>query len=42
MMLGELIDLISGIAMGEQGDQSGHLAEFCRKCSLCFRSTAVS
>src|SRR6516165_6094950 len=22
--------------------QSGHLAEFCRKCSLCFRSTAVS
>src|SRR5437764_7759694 len=22
--------------------QSGHLMEFCRKCSLCFRSTAVS
>src|SRR6202022_2615180 len=22
--------------------QSGHLAEFCRKCNLCFRSTAVS
>src|SRR6516165_998754 len=22
--------------------QSGHLTEFCRKCSLCFRSTAVS
>src|SRR5436190_14021943 len=22
--------------------QSGHLAEFCRKCTLCFRSTAVS
>src|SRR5437660_6218920 len=22
--------------------QSGHLREFCRKCSLCFRSTAVS
>src|SRR6266567_9644610 len=22
--------------------QSGHLAEFCRKCSLCFRSIAVS
>src|SRR6516162_1522368 len=22
--------------------QQGHLAEFCRKCSLCFRSTAVS
>jgi hypothetical protein len=22
--------------------QSGHLAEFCRKCSPCFRSTAVS
>ena len=21
--------------------QSGHLMEFCRKCSLCFRSTAV-
>src|SRR5262245_12073423 len=23
-------------------NQSGHLTEFCRKCSLCFRSTAVS
>src|SRR3984893_16884609 len=23
-------------------NRSGHLAEFCRKCSLCFRSTAVS
>src|SRR6476646_2352960 len=23
-------------------NQSGHLAEFCRKFSLCFRSTAVS
>src|SRR3974377_1139658 len=23
-------------------NQSGHLAESCRKCSLCFRSTAVS
>src|SRR6266516_1277144 len=22
--------------------QPGHLAEFCRKCSLCFRSTAAS
>ena len=22
--------------------QSAHLAEFCRKCNLCFRSTAVS
>src|SRR5215467_8795128 len=22
--------------------QPGHLTEFCRKCSLCFRSTAVS
>src|SRR6266567_7636614 len=22
--------------------QSGHLTEFCRKCSLCFRSIAVS
>src|SRR6516165_9217791 len=22
--------------------RSGHLTEFCRKCSLCFRSTAVS
>src|SRR6266571_8765812 len=22
--------------------QPGHLAEFCRKCSFCFRSTAVS
>src|SRR6202022_1016412 len=22
--------------------QAGHLAEFCRKCNLCFRSTAVS
>jgi hypothetical protein len=22
--------------------QSGHLAEFCRKCNLCFISTAVS
>ena len=22
--------------------QSGHLAEFCGKCSLCFRGTAVS
>src|SRR6516225_3320481 len=23
-------------------NQSGHLTEFCRKCCLCFRSTAVS
>jgi hypothetical protein len=23
-------------------NQSSHLTEFCRKCSLCFRSTAVS
>src|SRR5215813_721266 len=23
-------------------NQSGHLTEFCRKCSLCFRITAVS
>src|SRR6266516_2302024 len=22
--------------------QPGHLAEFCRKCSLCFRNTAVN
>src|SRR3974377_1389819 len=23
-------------------NQSGHLAEFCRKCSLCFRSTVAN
>jgi transcriptional regulator with XRE-family HTH domain len=41
LSIAQIDDLVASFLAGTRY-QSGHLTEFCRKCSLCFRSTAVS